>query len=460
MHNLLRTCSWSGLTEQSERRRFRFFYETCPIWSYNRTQARRLLKAIPIHNRIIIFQLIATPKRLLISTPKKMPMSSTVPGSVNRWRALLFRAGAATIGLLLGFVFTEALLWALDISPQKMQTKRVLIRAEPEPIRHYQCYTSNPNNELMPIPDTSQGTWVFRSSYDDEVTYPLSDLSHYPWCVEYDVSPFHMRDKVYPPEPPPGVLRIVAFGDSFVFGEGVPLEKTLVVLLREHLGPNFEIINCGFPGFDTAREAHEAPAVVQHLNCNRALVVFIPNDIGFSEELIATREQINDLIGFRDDKLDRYQSSNWTRWSRLLRFIEPAIEMREIAQRSVQWYLDAYDPAHNAANLDALQADFQRLAHLPDCPAALVIYPLMVGLENDYPLAVVHEKVTQMALEAGLPVLDLAPAFAGHQTDSLWVHPSDYHPNGKAHAIAAAEIARWLQTEQQEFLQMPASPEP
>lgn len=389
-----------------------------------------------------------------------MPSSSSDSRSVTPRRALLFRAGSALIGLLLGFVLAESLLWAFDISPEKMQTKRMLIRAEPTPTRHFQCYTSNPNNEFMPTPDTREGSWVLRSSYDEEVTFPLSDLSDYPWCVEYEISPFRMRDKVYPPEPSPEVLRIVVFGDSFVFGEGVPLERTLVVRLREHLGSDFEIINCGFPGFDTAREAHEAPAVVQHLNCNRALVVFIPNDIQFSDKLIATREQINDLIGFRDDKLDRYQSSSWMRWSRLLRFIQPAIEMREISQRSVQWYLDAYNPTYNAANIDALQADFQRLANLPNCPAALIIYPLMVGLDNNYPLTEVHEKVAQMAQNAGLPVLDLAPIFAGQKTDSLWVHPSDYHPNGKAHAIAAAEIARWLTTDQQNFLQKVPTPEP
>jgi hypothetical protein len=43
-----------------------------------------------------------------------------------------------------------------------------------------------------------------------------------------------------------------------------------------------------------------------------------------------------------------------------------------------------------------------------------------------------------------LPVLDLAPHFAGRPTESLWVHTTDHHPNGIAHGMAARAIAHWL----------------
>jgi hypothetical protein len=57
-----------------------------------------------------------------------------------------------------------------------------------------------------------------------------------------------------------------------------------------------------------------------------------------------------------------------------------------------------------------------------------------------------------MARDAGIPVLDLAPAFAGMDTESLRVHPTDHHPNGKAHAIAARAIADWVMEELPGFL--------
>jgi hypothetical protein len=57
-----------------------------------------------------------------------------------------------------------------------------------------------------------------------------------------------------------------------------------------------------------------------------------------------------------------------------------------------------------------------------------------------------------MARSAGLEVIDLAPAFAGRRTESLWVHPSDHHPNGSAHALAARALVEGLRGSANGFL--------
>jgi hypothetical protein len=74
----------------------------------------------------------------------------------------------------------------------------------------------------------------------------------------------------------------------------------------------------------------------------------------------------------------------------------------------------------------------------------LALYPLLEGFEEVYPLQAVHDSVAAMARSAGLDVIDLAPAFAGRSTRSLWVHPSDHHPNGSAHAIATRALLEGL----------------
>ena len=44
----------------------------------------------------------------------------------------------------------------------------------------------------------------------------------------------------------------------------------------------------------------------------------------------------------------------------------------------------------------------------------------------------------------GAQFLDLLPAFTGKSGPILWVHPTDQHPNEKAHAIAARQLAAIL----------------
>ena len=81
-----------------------------------------------------------------------------------------------------------------------------------------------------------------------------------------------------------------------------------------------------------------------------------------------------------------------------------------------------------------------------------MLYPLMLRFETEYPLTPVHDHVAAIAQNAGLPVLDLTSAFEGADTESLWVHPTDHHPNGKAHSIAAGAIVEWLKRDVPGFL--------
>jgi lysophospholipase L1-like esterase len=55
-------------------------------------------------------------------------------------------------------------------------------------------------------------------------------------------------DREYPLEPPPGIRRIVAVGDSFTFGNGVEIEEAFPSLLERRL-PATEVINLGVPGY-------------------------------------------------------------------------------------------------------------------------------------------------------------------------------------------------------------------
>jgi hypothetical protein len=43
-----------------------------------------------------------------------------------------------------------------------------------------------------------------------------------------------------------------------------------------------------------------------------------------------------------------------------------------------------------------------------------------------------------------MPFLDLLDTFRGHDEKSLWVHPTDHHPNEAAHALAAEAIERFV----------------
>jgi hypothetical protein len=215
----------------------------------------------------------------------------------------------------------------------------------------------------------------------------------------------------------------------------------------------YEVANVGFVGVGTSDEVVTVREAMARLQVSRVVLVFVPNDVRVTPALERRQQSLNDLINIRDAEAARHDAAMWySRGPRILHLAGSAFEMRRISQETVQWYLDSYDPAQNEPGLRQLAADFRALAEIPGCRVVVALYPLMFGLEDNYPLAPIHARVAQMVKDAGLPVLDLAPAFRGQSTTSLQVHPADHHPNGRAHAIAAGALAAWLTRDQPSFL--------
>jgi lysophospholipase L1-like esterase len=362
-------------------------------------------------------------------------------------RAIVFRLVAVTLGLLLAFTTIEVVFRVFEVRPGYI-TKRVL--KSPSGRTNYFCYPSNPHGELSPVPPVN-GAWkLIPLAYPFE-PISLDRLKDTPWCAEYSLSAQGLRDREYG-DRPPGVLRIAGLGDSFAAGEGVPLNVSLFKQMERLLGEGYEVVNAAHPGIGTAAELQRLQQI-SRFQCQRGIVVFIPNDIELSPSLLSRQDFINDLINIRQEHFDRKFGQGAFR-SRALEYAREKLLMRNVTQKTTQWYLDCYSDA-NRDNVLRLEATIRQFAAAPNLPVVFVLYPLLENLENGYPFHKIHQQVGAMLDRAGIPYLDLAPVFEGRKTASLWVHPVDHHPNGKAHAIAAEAIVNWLKRQQPSFLERP-----
>lgn len=384
-----------------------------------------------------------------------MTRMTQTPDKKKQRKRIAMAGAAICFGLVIGLILAEITLRAIGVSADPVRTRRYLHRIA-EPYDYFHCYTSNPNGEFKPVPKVWPGPWALYRVKQTFEPIGLDLIQQTPWCVPYNFSPQLLRDRFYPPQPESGVLRICGMGDSFTYGEGVTIDKTLYKQLERLLGNHVEIVSAGEPGIDTNKELELIQQWAPALNCARTILTFIPNDISLSKELHSRQKFINDLINIRDYKLEADRDKRWYLGrSRLVDVVDNYFAMKRYTNETIQWYRDMYDPAFNAEGLATLRLRFEELAAMKDRPAVVVIYPLMEGFESGYPLADVHEQVAAMVREAGLPVLDLAPVFSGQKTTSFQVHPSDHHPNGRAHALAAEAIARWLRDDESWFLKLP-----
>src|SRR5688572_19791079 len=199
-----------------------------------------------------------------------------MPGPTNttaRLRSGLTHAALLVFGLGTGLAIAELVVRALDLEPHRLRGKRYLVASD---ALSYHCYPSNPHGEMSALPDTSQGRWRLLTSSLTEL--PLTSAGQTPWCVEDRLSDQNLRDRHYDPAAG-GKTRIAMVGDSFVRGEGVPVERGLPRQVETLLGADrYEVANVGFVGAGTGNEVITVGEAMSRLNVSRVLLVFVPND--------------------------------------------------------------------------------------------------------------------------------------------------------------------------------------
>jgi len=241
---------------------------------------------------------------------------------------------------------------------------------------------------------------------------------------------------------PPGAFRIIGLGDSFTFGRGVRVGDTFLARLQQRLDAEpergaFEVLNWGTAGYDTRDEAallaHRGPT----FDPNLVVLCFFLNDVRAGPTARAFAP-----ASARDER------PAWRRASAFLDQLAHRLGRGERVAALVARYHEAYrEDAPGWWNAREALAGARDQARRDGFALVVMIFPVLWDLSGPSPFADLHAKVAAYASALGLPVLDLLPAFAGHDGPELWAHPVDQHPGPEAHAIAGDALFAFLSAE-------------
>jgi lysophospholipase L1-like esterase len=342
-------------------------------------------------------------------------------------------------GLLAGFLLCELALRALDVRPERhrriYRVSSLGNLALREGALILDCYGANPRGYF----DIDLRDAATRARYEKAGLRGLAEVAtHDPWCVEFAYNDLGYRERAPFPRTD-GVRRIALVGDSFSEGQGVKMDETLGRLLERGLsrpGRAVEVLNFGRRGFDFpdlmkpfAHALEQQPDLVVY-----AMVL---NDADQSKTFKARWPRLNDWIMVRrpDVVLGPLDS-------RVAALVRDARETRDIARQTTDWYREMYAEP-NKRGWDRTR---EQMTKMRDDAAArgarfqVVLWPLMVGLEGDYPFADVHATIGRACQKMGLPFLDLLPVLRGRKSADLQVDPADLHPNEVANRLAAEAV--------------------
>ncbi len=249
-------------------------------------------------------------------------------------------------------------------------------------------------------------------------------------------------DRDLPTEKRPGVFRVVVVGDSFSFGGKVPVERTFSPSLERALGAfdrsrHYQALNLAVPGYNTEQEMLSLKESGLAYHPDLVIVSFVMNDAGPMVQLIPYDSRLP--VGLR----------RVLKRSDLVQFVYASVKqirflLRGGAFREADKYreLSAGSPGWEASR--AALAEIARLASAAHAETLVVVWPMLVDLDRDYPHRARHELVVAACRKLGIPVLDLLPTFEGQDASALWAAKDDHHPNGTALGMGAAAVARDL----------------
>lgn len=254
------------------------------------------------------------------------------------------------------------------------------------------------------------------------------------------------RDREFGPKQP-NVPRILAVGDSFTFGDGIPdAADTWPRVLEASLasaGVKAEVLNVGVPGTNTAFQRHLLATKGYALAPDRIVLAFVPNDPeppGANTNAVPTRlnPPLIPAVG-----LDRALSRSSYAYAWLRAKKNELLERTGLKETYADYVRGLYRPGPSWDDFVAEARVLVAEARLRRVAITVVLFPLFFDLEHD-PFGVEMDRAAAVFREAGADVLDLRPVFAGHATSDLWIAPTDAHPDELAHRLAGEAIARHL----------------
>ena len=280
--------------------------------------------------------------------------------------------------------------------------------------------------------------------------------SHYEWQgIPVEINSHGLRNPETTYEKSPDTIRILNLGDSVAMGWGVREESTygrqLEALLNEQSTNDlrYEVINAGVPGWNL--ENAVAYLQAEGLKYEPDLILLdltIANDIKGKSALLATDNQ-------SPIQWLRTHTYFWPFLTVQMRWMEARSQGRERIDvidppTSPDKYFPLEPEAEQWTEVWNLVLDIKRLAVEKNVPVVLILFPLEFQVVDENYLTLPQELFTAEAAQAGMPALDLLPAFRQACREKpggacqledrylfadVWMHPSAY-----GHTLTATEL--------------------
>lgn len=237
----------------------------------------------------------------------------------------------------------------------------------------------------------------------------------------------------------PNNYRLALTGDSFTFGNGIPMESTLPVLLEDRLSESVsgvQVLNCGVPGYNAPNVQQLLQHRVLPLNPDFVVYVFMSNDVEPSRRPADIPADAT-IDSFHDYPLGS-ALLQWAgiRTKQAMRNMGFASSSGSIAKVARSFHEGGRQRVSTAV------AAMKRLCIDDEVSFAVATYPF---LSTPNPYAEIDDWVLLYCKAQGIPTINLRQAYSpGDELTRYWANIFDSHPNRESNLLVANYLAEQL----------------
>jgi hypothetical protein len=188
---------------------------------------------------------------------------------------------------------------------------------------------------------------------------------------------------------------------------------------------------------------------VQAYGTREEVAFYALQGVQFQPDVVVLGFVLNDATDFaetirQNDAKNKELPLSWLgRTSKLWEIVE----RRRRAQQQQAEFFDATRRSFQGPGWDEckrLLKDMRERSQQAHSRFVVMLFPYFVGLQGAYPFQDLHQLIGAACRDAGCEFIDLLDVYRGRPPESLWVHPTDQHPNETAHRLAAERLAQYL----------------
>jgi len=238
------------------------------------------------------------------------------------------------------------------------------------------------------------------------------------------------------------VVRILALGDSYTWGEGLHESELITYKIEKHLDSVYtqtvEVINSGIGAFNKRDEYNQLVRLYPVYYPDMVILFFFTNDLlpkDSSGESLSWKAKTNFFLR-ENSKFYAFSyylvKSSFNSIISTPEFILP------------EEYFDFSDSNLGWVRFKKYLLEIKKYCQIKKAELIFVFIPTLTNLDSNYPYAELKENVSKYVIENNVQFFSFYDIFAPYKPIDLWVSKENTHWNDKATTIASDALSNYL----------------